>query len=293
MSRVETLAPEWRTRIERFSPALLAELLETSPASGRLPGDWRPLEKAGLGGRERWRWAPPDVPDGPAVFVKRYRRSRIREQWDRLFRQALRRSRAFWEYARAVELAEAGILAPRAVGFAEEMLAGFERRGVVLLEQVAGRPLDTAWRDWRAAGDPITRGAGRHDLARRLGWFVSAFHGTGLTHRDLYLCHIFIARDSDSPPRLAVIDLARTHRPRLRRMRWILKDLAQLDASARQVGLAKSDRLRFLRTYLGLEAGSPRVRWYAQRIVRRSEWILRRMARKQARPAERPRGNER
>lgn len=286
MSRVELLAPDWRARIERFSPALLDDLLETAPDPARLPGTWRALDKPGLGGRERWRWTPPDRPDGPAVFVKRYRRSRIREQWDRLLRQSARRSRAFWEYARAIELAEACILAPRAVGFAEVMLAGFERQSVVLLEQVAGQPFDKAWREWTAAGDPIARGLARHDLARRLAWFVSAFHGTGLTHRDLYLCHIFIERGAaGDPPRLAIIDLARTHRPRFRRMRWLLKDLSQLDASAREIGLSRTDRLRFLRVYLGLEAGSPRVRWYCSRILRRSDWILRRIARKQARRA--------
>ena len=73
------------------------------------------------------------------------------------------------------------------------------------------------------------------------------------------------------------------HNPRLRRMRWIIKDLAQLDASARQVGASRTDRLRFLRAYLDLGPRAARVRWYARRIVRKSDWILRRIARHEAR----------
>ena len=116
-------------------------------------------------------------------------------------------------------------------------------------------------------------------------WLASsaAFHGTGLCHRDLYLCHIFAEIDAKpvrKTPRFHLIDLARVHRPRWRRMRWIIKDLSQLDASARQVGASRTDRLRFLRAYLHLPREAQRVRWYVRRIVRKSDWILRRIERK-------------
>ncbi|MEW6251858.1 MAG: lipopolysaccharide kinase InaA family protein, partial [Planctomycetota bacterium] len=85
-----------------------------------------------------------------------------------------------------------------------------------------------------------------------------------------------------------LIDLARTHRPRLRRTRWIIKDLSQLDTSARQLDATRADRLRFLTTYLRSRPGARPVRWYARRIVRKSDRILRRIARKAARLQSEP-----
>jgi hypothetical protein len=110
---------------------------------------------------------------------------------------------------------------------------------------------------------------------------VAAFHQTGLRHRDLYLCHIFIHfDDAQAPPRLCLIDLARTFRPWLRRTRWLVKDLSQLDASAREIDATRADRLRFLLTYLGLQRCSPRVRWLVARVVAKADRIRRRAARR-------------
>ena len=100
----------------------------------------------------------------------------------------------------------------------------------------------------------------------------------------MYLCHIFIDLDESMvrPPNFTIIDLARLHRPRWRRMRWVVKDLSQLDASARQIGASRSDRLRAIYAYLGLNRCSPRVRWYSRAVTRKSDAILQRIARKTA-----------
>ncbi len=54
--------------------------------------------------------------------------------------------------------------------------------------------------------------------------------------------------------------------------------------AAQQIGATRADRLRFLTAYLGLELNSPRVRYYARRIVRKSRQILDRIARRSGRP---------
>jgi len=152
----------------------------------------------------------------------------------------------------------------------------------VIFERVPGDGFDRAWSRLVEQNAPLTRGAARHETTRALARFVSAFHQTGVCHRDLYLCHIFTELDptAHNPPRFTLIDLARTHKPRLRRLRWIIKDLSQLDCSARQIGATCTDRLRFLITYLGLFPDAPRLRVYARRIVRKSNRILRRIERK-------------
>lgn len=290
MSRTEAADPNWRPRLRALGLDSLGPLLEESPAAGRHPGEWTALTKAGLGGRERWRWRPSHADVTADVYVKRYAATGLGGQWDRIYRQSARHSRAYWEYERSRELAGACIAAPRAVAYAEEMNGWLERRSTVLLEAVRGEPLDQYWVRACEAALPLTRGLARFDLMRRIGRFVAAFHGTGLCHRDLYLCHLFIASDgaTGDPPQFAIIDLARTHRPRLLRYRWLFKDLAQFEYSARWTGFSRSDRLRALCAYLSLDPGHARVRWYVRRIMKKADVIERRERRKGRLPPIRP-----
>lgn len=282
MSKAATIDPHWREFLSRAGAEDLRALLDASPTEARWPGTWEALTKAGLGGRERWRGRlDADAPNG-VLYLKRYQRTGLRQQWDRMLRQSASRSIACWEYERSRELVSAGIPAPRPIGFAEDMRAWYEQRSTVLLESVRGTPLDAFWTAACAVHAGITRGLRRQDFMRRVGRFVAAFHGTGLCHRDLYLCHLFVdADDCDNhPPRFAIIDLARTHRPRFARMRWLIKDLGQFEFSARHARFSRTDRLRMLVAYLGLDAGEPRVRWYVRRIVAKADAIERRERRK-------------
>ena len=285
MPRSETIAPAWQPRLAAAGLMRAADLLDHGPDELDLAGTWQALTKPGLGGRQRWRWELTE-PDGRAtvIYVKRYGRTDLKSHCDRIFRQAPRSSRAWWEFSQSQRLNDAYVPAPEPIGAAEHMTGPYEYRSVVLLAGVAGDGFDRAWSAAAQHGAPITRGLARHDMAVRLGRFISAFHQTGTCHRDLYLCHVFVDLDPEGlrPPDFTLIDLARTLRPRWRRMRWIIKDLAQLDSSARQIGASRTDRLRFLQAYLGLQSRSPRIRWYARRIVRKSNWILRRIARKSA-----------
>ncbi len=281
MSRRAEVAGPWQARLAAAGLGDFTRLLDADGAALKLPGRWISLVKPGLGGRERWRWR---LPDGGTLFVKRYRRTPLRAQWDRLWRQTPRHSRAWWEFRQANWLNEQSVPALRAIAVAEELRGGWERRSVVATEALPGDAVDRCWERWRRVGAPVTRGAARQAFVCRLAQFVSAFHQTGLCHRDLYLCHVFVdaAAGDGGPVRFTLIDLARTHRPRLFRQRWLIKDLAQLDVSARPLGATRTDRLRFLLTYLGLAPRAPRLRWYARRIVRKSDRILRRIQRQQA-----------
>lgn len=285
MSTVTFIAADWQERLAGAGLPHLAELLACEAPPAHLPGDWQPLTKPGLDGRERWRWRSARAPE-VVLYLKRYLHTPVREQLDRIRRQSPRHSRAWWEFHQAQELARQAVPAVRAVAAVEHMRPPLEVRSAVLLAPAAGDAFDRAWPAACARAAPVTRGAARHAVTERLARLVAAFHETGLCHRDLYLCHVFVELDESArrPPRFTLIDLARTHRPRLRRTRWLIKDLAQLDCSARQIGASRADRLRFLVAYLGLHARAPRVRWYVRRIVRKSDAILDRIARKSGRP---------
>lgn len=79
------------------------------------------------------------------------------------------------------------------------------------------------------------------DVAR----IARTLHSNGLNHRDFYLCH-FLMADNYS---LHLIDL---HRAQIRNhtpMRWIIKDLAGLYFSSKEIGLTSRDLLRFMKEY--------------------------------------------
>ena len=94
-------------------------------------------------------------------------------------------------------------------------------------------------------------------------------HGRGAHHQDFYLNHILWCGEPEHLD-LRVIDLGRVGFARRLSRRWIVKDLAQLDYSAR--GLSCTDRLRFLRLYLGRRFTSA-DRWLVRRIMWKSRQI--------------------
>ncbi len=280
--RRERVRDDWRARLSAAGMDRPAALLDDPLERVASGGTCELLSKPGLNGRQRWRWTLDRAGGGEqVVYVKRYRAPSFRQQCDRIIRQVIGHSVAWWEFHQAERLAELRVPAAAAIGYAEEMRGLLESRSAVLLERVPGDAFDRYWTAACERDAALTNGSARHDVTRRLARFVAAFHQTGYRHRDLYLCHIFICRASaEAPPQFRLIDLARTFRPRWRRMRWLVKDLAQLDVSARQIGASRIDRMRFLLTYLGLQRGTPRARRIIARIVAKGDRILGRMARK-------------
>jgi heptose I phosphotransferase len=91
-------------------------------------------------------------------------------------------------------------------------------------------------------------------LLERLALISKTMHESGMNHRDYYLCHFLMAKDttatlSDKP--LYLIDL---HRAQLRAVvpkRWKVKDIGGLYYSALNIGLTGNDVLRFVKCYSG------------------------------------------
>ncbi len=103
------------------------------------------------------------------------------------------------------------------------------------------------------------------DIARQM-------HTGGLHHQDFYLGHFLQEREPEQkdPPKIYVIDLGRVrpHGPYFAR-RWIVKDLAELNYSAKSARAA--ERLRFLRRYLNrplAAADRPLVRSIVRKTAR-------------------------
>jgi hypothetical protein len=96
----------------------------------------------------------------------------------------------------------------------------------------------------------------KRGLVAEMARLTRAMHARRRFHKDLYLCHFFIARaDTLRLPRwegrVYLIDLHRLAQHRWASLLWQVKDLAQLLYSSDVEGIDARDRLRFWRAYLG------------------------------------------
>lgn len=117
------------------------------------------------------------------------------------------------------------------------------------------------------------------DIARTM-------HGAGFNHRDFYCCHIFIKQTDDGQRQWRVLDLQRVDRRRWFRRRWIIKDLAALNYSAPVNIISRTDRLRFLRHYLGSVEAIRQASALLRDVVRKTDMILKHDLKLKKRKAE-------
>jgi len=219
-------------------------------------------------------------------YLKRHRPSPLKEYvkpWLRLSRPLLG-ARHEWNAILAFHAAGIPTMTPVAVG---------EHRGesFLLTEGIANcRKLSewmeahfrsAPWRTLPASADSPDAGSVRHgageftdndseltSVVDGVAELARAMHGSGLHHQDFYLTHLLLPED-DQPPRIHVIDLGRALRRRRLARRWIVKDLAQLNYSARL--FPDWARRRFLERYFGrpLRRSDDRLRRQIERKTAR------------------------
>ena len=199
-----------------------------------------PLSKPGLGDRYRARLVIAHGPAKEALYLKRFGpdslATRLRGWWE----TGHWISRAGREAITAQALAHAGVPVPEIIAWGEgEGQAG---SSFVLLRGVPG----SAAHVWTGRLPRETR-AQKRALADALGELAGRFHSLGWRHRDFYLCHVFVD-ETPAGLRLTLIDLQRAFRPRWRRRRWLVKDLAQLHYSAQGL-FSRGLQARFAASY--------------------------------------------
>jgi hypothetical protein len=202
----------------------------------------------------------------PALYVKIF----SLPSGAKRLRYFLRRSKARRERAIAVRLGALGfeLAAPIAVG--ERRRLGVLDRSYSVIREIAARDLV------RLLREDSLGGAERRALLERFGVLARQLHEAGVDQDD-FAPNNFLARPDGS---FVLIDFERCHvrRGPLGDARWT--QLAKLHR--RDLGVSHSDRLRFLRAYLGEPGGRAERRAAWQRI-----WPeFRRIRRHDARHAE-------
>jgi len=215
---------------------------------------------------------------GRRYFVKRFQPLRPRRPW-RVGGGQLVSSTAGVERHWILTLGAAGLPVPRIAAFGEELAGGRERRSAVVLADVGGVSLET----WAKAAS----GRAPRELINSLADLVRRLHDGRFIHRDLYLCHVFLANGDATTPELVLIDLQRVRYRPWPWTRWAARDVAQLDYSTPKNVAGKFARLRWLKRYLGgASLKSRSARGLMRRIARKSAQIAAHDARVQARLEE-------
>ena len=168
-----------------------------------------------------------------------------------------------------------GVPVPRAVTAGECLGPWGQLRSFLAVEELAGMvPLSEAIPLAAVRQDAVAFRRWKRALVAEMARLTRMLHDRRCFHKDLYLCHFFIAREDtrDVPAlgwrgRVYLIDLHRlAHHPRNWRV-WQTKDLAQLLYSSEIVGVDARDRLAFWRAYHGVVSSQRCGRWLRRFVL--------------------------
>lgn len=213
-----------------------------------------------LADRENWQLLLTMRGRHRTLFLKKHH---VRTWWTRLqARFGLFPRSAGREEARNVRrLESAGIPCMEMAAFGEKLRQDGLLESFFLTPELEGfTQLDDFL---RARFQPLAAQHGRRRdvhlrrLISRVAAIAKQFHEAGFNHRDLYCCHFFVRETIPGNFEIRLIDLQRVqHRNRLRR-RWLVKDLAQLAYSAPRARIKCTQKMAFIREYLGVRKLRP------------------------------------
>ncbi|MBI3461950.1 MAG: hypothetical protein HY000_02680, partial [Planctomycetes bacterium] len=224
--------------------------------------------------RENWRLRLDSVEPCGAYLKKHHQRSlatwlRAKAGW------GLGETPGRTEARNVASLARGGIAAMRLIAFGEKLHEDGLLESFVLTEELVGfTQLDHFLRQRfspRHATRVVRRDPELEELIRCVASVASRFHRLGYNHRDLYCCHFFIREPSCGEFHVNLIDLQRVeHRRRFRR-RWLVKDLAQLAYSVPCDRITCTQKLAFMKHYLGVRKLDARHKRFIRRVLAKQQ----------------------
>ena len=114
-------------------------------------------------------------------------------------------------------------------------------------------------------------------LIERVAQIAGQFHQAGFNHRDLYCCHFFVREISPGEFDIRLIDLQRVQTRTRWRRRWIVKDLAQLAYSAPRDRIKCTQKMAFMRQYLGVSKLRPEDKRLIREVLARQHAMERKL----------------
>lgn len=137
-------------------------------------------------------------------------------------------------------------------------LAGYGCRGwnpaklqsFVITEELSDTiSLEDLCKDWLRLPPSVKL---KRALIREVANIAKTLHENGINHRDLYICHFLLPNSDMLNPDTLKCYLIDLHRVQIRSktpVRWKIKDISALYFSSMNIGLTRTDLLRFIKIY--------------------------------------------
>jgi len=235
-----------------------------------------------LGDRENWRLELHDGHRGPrGLYLKKHH---VRSLGSRI-RAAVGApppaTAGRVEAQNAGRLGLAGVEVMSLVAYGERLRRDGLVESFVLTEELAGyTPMDHfLMRRFPPLPEQRKRRRDPHLLAliRRIAEIARRFHDAGFNHRDFYCGHFFVREPEPGRFDVKMIDLQRVQYRRRFRGRWIVKDLAQLAWSAHRHWISRTQKMAFIRHYLGVRKLRPEDKRLVRRVLGKQRRMQRRL----------------
>ena len=213
-------------------------------------------------------------PDGaPGFYVKRH----FFPNWTKRLRGTFRGTffgmhRGQAEYRALNAMRAVGVPAVRAVAYGGRRVAHFLAACFLVTEEVPEAPNLTSFALDVLAGRRSLSGAERRALLSNLAEQLATMHSAGCSHGNLFWRNLLIRFGPDERPEFFFLDAQPLHS--WQRFspggNWWQRELAQLTVSA-MVFTTRTERLRFVREYLGGARATPDVKTQLRQIEQLAE----------------------
>ncbi len=188
-----------------------------------------------------------------SYFIKQHKGIGWKEVFKNLFQLRLPVTSARNEWEAIQKLQSLDVLTPKVVAYGKRGLNPAYQQSFVLMEEL--KPiisLEMLCARWQRQPPSF---ALKFMLIQEVARITRLMHENGINHRDLYICHFLLDTTSSidiikkEQLKLYLIDLHRAQSRRLTPKRWIIKDLAGLYFSSKDIGLTQRDWYRFIKAY--------------------------------------------
>lgn len=186
-------------------------------------------------------------------FIKQHFGIGWKEVFKNLFQFRLPVVSAKNEWIAIEKLSSLHILTPKLSAYGKRGINPAKQQSFVLMEELAPVvSLETLCATWPCTPPSFSL---KCMLLEEVARITRIMHENGVNHRDLYLCHFLLDishnRETLSPQQLKLylIDLHRAQSRRVTPKRWLIKDLAGLYFSSKDIGLTARDWYRFIKAY--------------------------------------------
>lgn len=175
------------------------------------------------------------------------------------------------EWCAIEKLQAIGVAVPNVIAYGSRGKNPAKQQSFVLMQDLTPTiSLEHLCADWKKTPPAF---AFKRKLIAEVARIARLVHQCGMNHRDFYICHFLLDLAQKDKLQLYLIDL---HRAQLRRatpVRWIIKDLAGLFFSSKDIGLTRNDLFYFMKIYSEKSLSKELHKHFWQKVKVRGEQL--------------------